>query len=113
MTNKLHHVEGCHNLQTTSDRFGEPCDCATVPNLDAMTADELMTFWVEHQRGRGRARLGLHGRGSVNATADLANYASNKATAISCRLRGDITAATVYETIADNIYERLPISARW
>lgn len=85
----------------------------SVPNLDAMSADELMDFWMRHQRGRGRKELGLYGPGSVNATGSLAGYASNKATAISCRLRGDITSALMYEGIADRIYSKLPKSARW
>lgn len=84
-----------------------------VPNLDAMSQDELMQFWMQHQRGRGRKALGLSGKGSVNTVGLLACYASNKATAMSCRLRGDIQSALVYEGIADNIYQRLPAQARW
>lgn len=84
-----------------------------VPNLDAMNADELMTFWMHHQRGRNRKELGLSGRNSMNTTGDLACYASNKATAISCRLRGDITAAQVYEQICDGIYKTLPSEVKW
>ncbi len=83
-----------------------------IPNLDAMDHDELMEFWMKHQRGRRRKDLGLSGPGSVNTTGDLACYAVNKATAITCRLRGDINAAVIYEGIADRIYSRLPDSAR-
>jgi len=84
-----------------------------IPNLDAMPADELMQFWVTHQRGRRYRDLVGSGRGARRATADLANYASNKATAMQCRLRGDIQAALMYEGIADRIYDGLPSFARW
>lgn len=96
-----------------SDLLADYRDYGTVPNLDAMSADDLMSFWATHQRGCNRAALGLSGPNSVNTTGDLACYASNKATAISCRLRGDINAATMYEGIADRIYQRLPAAARW
>ena len=84
-----------------------------VPNLDAMTRDELMTFWMQHQRGRGYKALLGSGRGRMKATAFLACYASNVATALACRLRGDISTACMYERIADNIYAKLPDYAKW
>jgi hypothetical protein len=43
----------------------------------------------------------------------LANYAANIATAKRLRLKGEITTATVYEKIAERIYQRLPTWARW
>lgn len=87
---------------------------ANVPNLDAEESDALMDFWARHQRGRHvKVLFPEGGRGTVSATAELANYASNKATAISCRKRGDILAAKMYEDIADRIYARLPDFARW
>lgn len=85
-----------------------------VPNFDAMTTDELNTFWFEHQQGRGARRLFPDGgKGTRRATADLANYASNKGAAFACRLRGDIEAARMYEAICDRIYVHLPLEARW
>lgn len=81
-----------------------------APNLDAMTHDELMTFWHKHQNGRANL---FTGKGSRTATNDLSCYASNKATAMSCRLRGDIQTAQMYEGICDRIYGRLPEFARW
>jgi len=85
-----------------------------MENLDCMLADELMTFWLKHQRGRKyRELFPLGGPGTKRAAGDLANYASNKATAMQCRLRGDIQAAFIYETICDRIYTGLPASARW
>lgn len=85
-----------------------------VPNLDAMSADDLMKFWFKHQRGWKRTELfPAGGKGTQHATALLSAYASNKATAITCRERGDIEAAMIYEGIADRIYGELPDFARW
>lgn len=79
-----------------------------------MTADELMAFWAKHQRGRRyRDLFPAGGEGTKRATADLANYASNKAVAMKCRIRGDIATALEYEQIADRIYAQLPAFARW
>lgn len=84
-----------------------------VPNLDAMEPDDLMAFWKQHQAGRNSRALFLAGgTGTHNATADLANYASSKATAMQCRLRGDVESALMYEKICDGIYDRLPDWAR-
>lgn len=81
-----------------------------APNLDAMTHDELMAFWLKHQGGRANL---FTGRGSRTQTGNLACYASNKAVAMGCRLRGDISTALMYEGICDRIYDRLPEFARW
>ena len=87
---------------------------STVPNLDAMDHEDLMSFWAMHQRGRVAWQVFPNGgKGTRNATGDLACYASNKATAIACRLRGDIATALSYERICDSIYEGLPAWARW
>jgi hypothetical protein len=85
-----------------------------VPNFDAMEPHELMAFWQAHQNGRRFAEL-FPGRpaGTRRAVADLANYAANKATAIACRMRGDIQTALQYEDICDRIYNDLPAFARW
>jgi hypothetical protein len=85
-------------------------------NLDAMHADELMTFWSKYSRATKANRVELFGRtgeGTVTAARALANYASNKATAMQCRARGDLHAALLYEGICDNIFESLPDYARW
>lgn len=86
-----------------------------IPNLDhEMTADELMAFWMRHQRGRKhRELIPDGGRGSKRTVADLANYASNKATAMRCRDKGMIETARQYEDICERIYNELPQSARW
>jgi hypothetical protein len=86
-----------------------------VPNLDAMTSDELMTFWMRHQGGRQgyRELFPNGGPGTIRATSKLACYASNKATAMTCRLDGRIDTALMYEGIADRIYNELPDWAKW
>lgn len=83
-------------------------------NLDCVSAEELWAFWREHSGGRAyRVLFPAGGTGTKRATADLACYASNKATAMSCRLRGDIQAAQMYEGICDRIYRKLPGFAAW
>jgi hypothetical protein len=52
-------------------------------------------------------------RGYVSAATSLAHYASNKATAMECRTRGDIDTARMYETICERIYSSLPEYAKW
>lgn len=85
-----------------------------APNLDCMPESELVEFWQRHQSGRNyRALFPAGGRGTKRAAADLANYASNLATARACRLRGNIQTALQYESIADRIYDRLPGFAKW
>lgn len=84
-----------------------------VPNLDAMPMGELNGFWNTYKRGQNyRALFPAGGRGTKNAAADLANYASNKHAAMFCRERGDITSAQMYEGICDRIYSKLPDFAK-
>ena len=92
-----------------------PTIACNVPNLDSgLTTDELMSFWNEYQDGRNYRNLfPAGGKGTKSAAANLACYASNKATAIQCRLRGEIETALMYEGIADRIYSNLPDYARW
>ena len=51
--------------------------------------------------------------GYVSATGTLRGYAANKATAMTCRARGDIHAAQTYETICEMLYAELPEWAKW
>ena len=89
------------------------CDL-NLDGLDGADADSLMAFWNRYQRGRHyRDFFPGGGKGTKRATADLANYASNKATAMGCRARGDAAGALMYEGIADRIYKGLPPAARW
>ncbi len=83
------------------------------PNLDDDNTVDLMAFWRRYQRGQNaRDLFPAGGTCTRRATADLANYASNKSAAQSCRMRGDILAAQVYEMICDRIYTDLPDWAR-
>lgn len=109
---------------------GGPCKIVTVesvavemgitenfgaPNLDGYNKDTLMDFWNVARHGRKMAKLLFSGKPKnyVKVTQTLANYASNKATAMACRERGDIQAALIYEKICNNIYTDLPEWARW
>lgn len=90
----------------------------TLPaNLDAESVDALWTFWSRVNAEPVRAARSMLGtnrpKGYVAAVHALGNYAANKATAIQCRLRGDISGALMYEDIADCIYDKLPSWARW
>lgn len=87
-----------------------------VPNLDAMSADDLWAFWQRYARPSRKdaaALIGDRRRGYTTLCGALAGYASNKATAMRCRESGDITAAQCYEAIADRIYSELPDDLRW
>ena len=87
-----------------------------IPNFDAMTHDELMNFWSRYHRPTRKDAeelLGGKRKGYTNIVATLANYACNKAVAISCRLRGDIQAAMIYEGACELSYDRLPKDLHW
>lgn len=87
-----------------------------VPNFDAMTHDALMAFWKRYHRSSrkdAQALIGDRRKGFTNIAADLANYACNKAVAMTCRLEGKIDTATSYERICDSIYSRLPRDLQW
>lgn len=91
------------------------CD-TNVPNLDAMDETELRQIWLKFShRSRNTARelFPAKPKGFVVAMESLGHYAMNKATAMACRRRGDIENATMYEGIAQRIYNRLPAYARW
>jgi hypothetical protein len=85
-------------------------------NLDCMTADALTSFWQQYRKPSRKMAADLFGgtpEGYIRAAKDVANYASNKATAMQCRMRGDMQAAGIYERICERIYEDLPEFARW
>lgn len=87
-----------------------------VPNLDCMPHDELMSFWKTYTRSSRKAAAWLIGDtrpGYTTLAATLANYACNKAVAMACRLKGDITAAVFYEHACDLCYARIPEDLRW
>ena len=88
----------------------------TVPNLDCMTKEDLGAFWGKYHRASRKdaeALVGDRRKGFTTAASALANYAINKATAMGCREKGDITAALVYEHSCDLCYERIPEDLRW
>lgn len=86
-------------------------------HLDGMSQDELMAFWKRYRKGAKledcRALIGDSRKGYTRIANDLANYASNKATAIQCRLNGLLRTALSYEAICDRIYDGLPKDVRW
>lgn len=89
-------------------------------NLDGLCINPATywAFWNEHKRATMESRIALFGehakdKGAAKATKAYANYAANKATAMECRLRGDIQGALMYERICDNIYNALPDFAKW
>lgn len=87
-----------------------------IPNFGGMNRDELMAFWTKYTKPSRKAAQDLIGdsrKGYIGIASTLANYASNKATAMACRERGDIAAAQLYELCCDLIYKRLPKDLRW
>ena len=86
-------------------------------NLDCMEHTELMAFWSTTNSVRpikaAREAFPSRPKGYVTAFKNLGHYASNKATAINCRLQGKINVALMYERIANHIYSELPAFARW
>jgi hypothetical protein len=84
--------------------------------MESGDREALMLFWArthQHPVKTARKLFPTKPRGYVTATVDLSHYASNKSTAIQCRLTGQIQAALIYETICENIYKTLPSFARW
>jgi hypothetical protein len=86
----------------------------TIPQLDALGEDGLMTFWAVYHRAGPKLAEHLFGTrfpGFTTAAGSLAGYASNKAAAIACARRGDQHGADVYNGIAAGIARRLPAQA--
>lgn len=101
-------ISGAYVLRSSSvavDRwpeiFGVTLERFDIPNMDAMTADELRAFYDVNNRKRPQV------------LRDLAAYAINKAVAIDQRAQGNIAAALEYERIAESIYKALPRAAKW
>ena len=86
-------------------------------NPDAMTIEELWQIWQRSNSVRpirfAREMFPTKPAGYVRAARDLGHYVSNKATAMRCRLAGQIQTAVAYEDICDRIYNQLPEYARW
>jgi len=91
-------------------------EMANVPNFDAMDHDDLMDYWVKMRHPSRRMAeevVGDRRPGYTLLARDLAAYAATKAAAMTCRVRGDIEAALVYELICEIIYKDLPVDLRW
>lgn len=90
---------------------------AGAPNIDCFgEADEIWTLaevFKLQSRECGRIMFPARPAGYVTATRNLGHYAYNKATAMRCRARGDVSGAMQYEDICQRIYNRLPAWARW
>lgn len=87
-----------------------------VPNLDDMTHEDITHFALVYQRPSRKDAQRLIGdrrKGFTTLCGSLSGYAWNKATAMTCRMKGDIQAALVYEQICESIYNRLPEDLRW
>lgn len=87
-------------------------------NLDCTSTDPDVIWgigcYIRRSPVKAARRL-FKGRpeGYVSAAKALGAYAENKATAMRCRISGNITAAICYERICEDIYEGLPAFARW
>ncbi len=95
-------------------RYGHTQGGRTIPDLDSLGQDGLMTFWHVYHRAGPRLAQHLFGKKFPNytrAASSLAGYASNRATAMSCAARGDQSGAEMYNGIADRIARDLPAEA--
>ncbi len=87
-----------------------------IPNLDAMSIDELWIFHGRYSRPTRKDAAELIGDkrpGYTTICGTLAAYAINKAVAMRCRIEGDIQTAEIYEIHCDQAYIRLPQDLRW
>lgn len=87
-----------------------------APNFDVMSAPDLRLFaqsYGSKSRKKAADIFPDKPKGFIRAARNCAHYAYNKATAIDCRLRGEIKVALEYEAICDRIYKDLPAWARW
>lgn len=87
-----------------------------IPNLDAMSIEELRAFWKQHHKStkaKATVFLGVARPDGKKVIETLANYALNKMVAMQARLEGNIKTAMVYEEHAQLSYERLPKDCRW
>lgn len=88
-----------------------------VPNMDAMTQDQLAAFARMYSSPRPDEASKLTGQAEPETAMDmaklLASYANNKAKAMESRMNGDMGTALRHEEECDKIYDRLPDSVRW
>lgn len=87
-----------------------------VPNLDGMSEDDLWAFWNRYRRPSRKDAERLIGdrrKGFTIIAMNLAHYACNRAVAMSCRAKGHIQAAEIYEQHTQLSYDRLPFDIKW
>lgn len=83
-------------------------------NLD--DAEERKAFISQFGTLKGRSlanRLRLKGKGAARLATAISCYAWNAETAFSCRLRGEMDAALMYEGICDRIYNESLAELGW
>lgn len=88
---------------------------SNVPNLDCMDAPELWALWRKWDHASRAECAELVGRlpGYTRVVSSLAGYAANKAAAMQCRAKGQVSHALIHERNCERIYESLPECARW
>jgi hypothetical protein len=87
-----------------------------MENLDCMMPEELFAFAARYQhfnQAKAAELFGEEYKRQKRVFLSVDNYAWNKYTAMSCRLRGDVQGAQMYESICERIYKTLPAFARW
>ena len=84
-------------------------------NLDGWLPDDLMAFWnfARYSKSLAAYMFPEQHKGRIIAVKLLANYASNRATSINCRMSGKVHTALMYDHICQTIYNRLPDWAKW
>jgi hypothetical protein len=88
----------------------------TVPNLDCMDVEELQGFTAKYWNSSkvlAEELIGDRRRGFKSIADQLVMYARHKTHAIKHRTEGEIGSATVFESICDRIYAKLPEDLRW
>jgi hypothetical protein len=86
-----------------------------VPNLAAMSHDDLMAFWSRYHRATRKDAAELIGdcrKGYTSLAGTLANLACNMAVAMSCRAKGDRDGAAIYDYSVALCFDRLPEDIR-
>lgn len=88
-----------------------------VPNMDAMTHDQLGGFVAMYRNPRPDEAVKLTGIAEPEMAMDvarlLAAYATNKQKSMESRASGDMGSAIRHEDDCDKLYERLPEDLRW
>lgn len=97
-------------LLTTLEVGGVNIDCYSI---DADDIWRLALCLSRHATRAARTMFPAKPNGYRRATVSLGHYAFNKATAMRCRARGEMHTAIHYESVCQQIYDRLPAFARW